>query len=141
MNRRGWTITGAGIVTVLAGLALHGGKLLEVAKGSWLFLLALSDTAPLGLASFLLALALGVLSRPFLLRYLPAMPCHSSREFVIDASALLTGVLVMYLQLRTLNGALLGLLAGFAAPLVARCLAAVWALTLRATVGEPHVDP
>ena len=72
-----------------------------------------------------LALALGVVSRPFLLRYLPAMPCRASRDFVIDASALVIGFGVMFGQLRTLSGALLGLLAGFAAPLVARGIAAV----------------
>ncbi len=128
MNRTGWTITWAGIAAAVTLLATNGAALLEVVAGVWLFLLKLSDTAPLGLASFLLALGLGVLSRPFLLRYLPPMPCHSSREFVIDTAALVIGVGVMFGQLRTLNGALLGLLAGFAAPLVARGIAALWNL-------------
>lgn len=125
---KGWKITSTAVIAVLGAVALNGGKPVEVATGAWLFLLNLSKTAPLGLSSFLLALALAVASRPFLLRYLPAMPCHASREFVIDTVALLTGFAVMFGQLRTLNGALLGLLAGFAAPLVARGIAALWGL-------------
>lgn len=132
MERKGWTITTAGVVAILGAIALNGGKLVEVATGAWLFLLKLSETAPLGLSSFLLALALGVASRPFLLHYLPPMPCKASRDFVIDASALLIGLGVMFAQLRTLNGALLGLLAGFAAPLVAKAIGAAFGLAKRA---------
>lgn len=137
MNSKGWTITSTGIIAVLGAIALNGAKLLEFADGTRLFLLKLSATAPLGVVSFLLALALGVLSRPFLLRYLPAMPCHASREFVIDSLALVTGVVVMVAQLRTLNGVLLGLLAGFAAPLVARGLGALWGMWTRRQHGAP----
>lgn len=131
MEKKGWTITSATVIAVLGAIALNGGKLVEVATGAWLFLLKLSETAPLGLSSFLLALALGVASRPFLLHYLPAMPCKASREFVIDLSALVIGVGVMFAQLRTLNGLLLGLLAGFAAPMLARALSALFGLTRR----------
>lgn len=128
MDRKGWTITSASLIAVIGALALNGGKLIEVATGVWLFLLKLSDTAPLGLSSFLLALSLSVVSRPFLLRYLPAMPCRASRDFLIDLAALLIGFGVMFGQLRTLDGALLGLLAGFAAPLVARGLASLFGM-------------
>ncbi len=130
MNRTS-TITAAGFAAVLAAIALNGARILEVASGAWLFLLNLSATAPLGLVSFLLALALGVASRPFFLHYLPPMPCKASRDFVIDASALVIGVGVMFAQLRTLNGLLLGLLAGFAAPLIAKALGALFGLTRR----------
>lgn len=128
MDRKGWTITGASIGAAVGLIVANGAKLLEIGQGTWLFLLNLSETAPLGLSSFLLALALAVASRPFLLSYLPAMPCHVSRDFVIDTAALVIGFGVMYGQLRTLNGALLGLLAGFAAPLVARGLSALWGM-------------
>lgn len=123
------TITWSGIAAAAALIAANGAKVIEVALGVWLFLLKLTETAPLGLASFALALALGVASRPFLLRYLPATPCRTSRDFIVDASALVIGLGVMFVQLRTLNGALLGLLAGFAAPLVARAIGALLGLT------------
>ncbi len=128
---KGWTITSATAIAILGAIAMNGGKLVEVATGAWLFLLKLSETAPMGLSSFLLALALGVASRPFLLHYLPPMPCKASRDFVIDASALVIGCGVMFGQLRTLNGLLLGLLAGFAAPLIAKALGALFGLTRR----------
>ncbi len=130
MNRTN-TITTAGVIALLGAIALNGSKLLEVATGGWLFLLNLSSTAPMGLVSFLLALGVGIASRPFLLHYLPPMPCKASRDFVIDVFALALGVGVMFAQLRTLNGLLLGLLAGFAAPLVAKGLGALFGLTRR----------
>lgn len=117
------TLTLSTFVAVVTLIAANGSKLLEVGNGAWLFLRTLSETAPLGLWSFLIALGLGVLSRPYLVRYMPPCPAQPvRREFVIDAVAWLIGVGVMYGQLRTLNGALLGLLAGFAAPMVAKGL-------------------
>lgn len=135
MNK-GSTITWTTIAAAVTLLAANGGKLLELGKGAWLFLISLSQTAPLGLASFALALGLGVVSRPFLLRYLPAAPCHASRDFVIDMLAVLTGIAVMVVQLRTLNGFLLGLLAGFAAPLVAKGLGVLFAWIGRGMSGS-----
>ena len=45
MERKGWTITTAGVVAILGAIVLNGGKLVEVATGAWLFLLKLSETA------------------------------------------------------------------------------------------------
>jgi len=125
------TFTSAGFIALFAAIALNGSKVIEVALGAWLFLLNLSETAPLGLSSFLLALSLAIVSRPFLLRYVPAWRCPASRDFVIDSAALAIGFGVMFGQLRTLDGALLGILAGFAAPLLAKGLAAVFGLVWR----------
>ena len=129
MDKKGWTITWAGIGAALAVLATNGGKLVEVAMGAWLFLLKLSDTAPLGLASFGLALSLGILSRPPLQKYLPPCPQHPTRrEAAIDLPAVLIGAAVMFVQLRTLNGALLGILAGLLAPQLAKVIAVLWGI-------------
>lgn len=126
------TITWAGVAAAIALLAANGGKLLEVATGAVLFLHNLSATAPLGTWSFFLALGLGVLSRPYLVRYVPPCPGRPERrEFLIDAAAWVIGVGVMFGQLRTLNGALLGLLAGFAAPMVAKAIGVLFGLTRR----------
>lgn len=118
-----WAITWTGVVAAITLIAANGKQMLEVVVGTWAFLERLSETAPLGVWSFALALSLGVLSRPFLVKYFPALPRAKTRDFLIDVSALVIGLGVMYGQLRTLDGALLGLMAGFAAPLLAQGLA------------------
>lgn len=122
------TFTSAGFIAIFAAVALNGKQVIEVALGAWLFLINISQSAPMGLSSFLLALALAIVSRPFLQRYTPTWKCPASRDFVIDFAALAIGFGVMYGQLRTLNGALLGILAGFAAPLISKGLGAGLAL-------------
>ena len=132
MDRKGWTITWAGIAAAVTLLATNGTTLLEVAKGTWLFLVTLSDTAPLGLTSFLLAVSLAMLVRPMLKKYLPPLPENPSqrdvtrRDAAVDFPAVVLGALVMFLQLRTLNGALLGIMAGLLAPQLAKLIAVLW---------------
>lgn len=129
MEAKGKTITLTTITAIVALVVANGAKLLEVAEGTWLFLVKLSDTAPLGLASFGLALSLGILSRPPLQKYLPPCPKHPTRrEAAIDLSAAVIGAVVMFAQLRTLNGALLGILAGLLAPQLAKVIAVLWGI-------------
>lgn len=129
MERKGWTITTASVIAVLGAIALNGAKLLEVMNGLWLFLGKLTDTAPMGLWSFTLALALGLLARPALQKYLPPCPDHlTRREGAIDLSGIVIGFVVMYAQLPTFYGVLLGILVGLLAPQVAKWIAVVWGL-------------
>jgi hypothetical protein len=126
-------ISAAGLLVLLAA---NGAALVAAAGGAWTFLLTLAHTAPLGLSSFALALALGIAVQPFLRKWLPDLGCHASREFLIESAALTIGILVMWGQLRTLGGLLLGILAGLMAPYAQKGLAAVGGLLYRAYVGE-----
>jgi hypothetical protein len=126
-------ISAAGLLVLLA---TNGAALVGAAGGAWTFLLTLAHTAPLGLSSFLLALALGIAVQPFLRKWLPDLRCHASREFLIESAALAIGIGVMWGQLRTLSGLLLGILAGLFAPYAQKGLAAGFALLSQAYVGE-----
>ena len=132
MERRGWTITSASIIAVLGAIALNGTKLLEVINGLWLFLGKLTASAPMGMWSFSLALALGLLARPMLQKYLPPCSEHPTRrEGAIDLSGIIIGFVVMYAQLPTFYGVLLGILIGLLAPQMAKWIAVLWGLCAR----------
>jgi hypothetical protein len=129
---------GVSLAGLIVLLATNGAALVNAALGAWQFLLTLADTAPLGLSSFVLALALAVAAQPFVRKWIaPRVACLASREFVIESAALVIAIAVMWIQTRDLSGLLLGILAGFAAPYVQKALAALGALAYRAYVGEP----
>lgn len=133
-----WTKStlGVSVAGLIVLLATHGTALAEALTKLWLVMLRFSDSAPLGLSSFLLALGIAVVSQPFLRRWMPALRCPMSRDFLIDAAALAIGLAVMLAQVRDLFGWLLGILAGFAAPLVFKGLAALVGLAWRALQKE-----
>jgi hypothetical protein len=136
MNNFFKSMLGISLAGFLVLLASNGAALVDAAGGAWTFLLTLAHTAPLGLSSFVLALALGIAAQPFLRKWLPALQCHASREFIVESVALAIGIAVMWVQLRSLSGLLLGILAGLLAPYVQKGFAAVAGLLYRAYVGE-----
>jgi hypothetical protein len=125
----------AGFVVLLA---TYGKQLAESINALWILTLEASKSAPMGLVSFMIALGLATLSRWFLRKWVPDLKCPLSRDFIIDAAALVMGVTVVWLQMQggdaldRLNALWIGLAAGLFAPLLYNGLAAVFGLLGRA---------
>lgn len=117
---------GLSAAALLVLWATNGKAFIASIHAAWLFLLALSSDAPLGLGAFVLALALAVVVMLFLRRHLP-VDTHA-RALLIDLAGLLAGWGVMWVLMPTTFGTLLGLLAGFASPVVGRAFTAAAAL-------------
>lgn len=132
MNNKAAAVGSASITTLLILFAMHGKGAGEALMGLWLVLAAFTKDAPLGLVSFLLALALAMGFAPFLRKWLPGKESNPElRRFAIDLGPIVVGVVVMWLQLRTLPGLMSGILAGLAAPPLQKGLSALWALAGR----------
>lgn len=125
MNKWVTSTFGISLAGLFALIALHGKAAAEAIQAFALFGVNLLKDAPLGMVGFFLSVALAVAVQPFLRKWLPAMPCHWSREFVVETVALLVGFGVMFSQMPGLMGALLGLLAGLMAPYIHKGIAAV----------------
>ena len=129
---------GVGFAGFIVLLAQYGEKLALAIKALWILTLEASQDAPLGLSAFFIALGLAVLSRWFLRKWVPHLKCPLSRDFIIDAAALLTGITVVWLQMQgagpiaRLNALWIGLAAGLSAPLLYNFLAALGGLAGRA---------
>ncbi len=134
MNRWVHSVFGLSLAGLLVLLATHGPALIGVFGDAWALLLRVLAEAPAGLLSFALALTLAVVAQPWLRGALPVMRCELSREFLIESAALAIGFGVMWLQRPTLTGALLGGLAGLAAPYVQKGLTATFRLSQRAAL-------
>lgn len=128
MNKWLQSTLGVSAAALMVLLASNGKALVEALEAAWLFLMKLVETAPMGLASFAMALTMAVLAQAFIARLADQLKCASSREVVKSAVSLLFGFAVMYLQLPTVKGALLGLLAGFAGPFAFQAVAALCGL-------------
>lgn len=117
-------ISAAGL---LALVALHGKAFIASLEAAFLFLFKLAHDAPLGVGSFALALSLAVVAQAFVARFI-VVRCARSRDLIVAMLGLVIGTGVMWIQLHTLDGLLLGLLAGFMSPFAYLTLAAVASL-------------
>lgn len=131
--KAGWIAAATALVTLLAA---NGKALAESAHAIWLFLISLSSDAPLGLSSALLALGISCGVQAFLRYHWRATTSAAWRTFAVDSLGVGIALGVMWLQLRTMNGALLGVMVGFMAPWVSRGVAAGACLSWRAATGR-----
>lgn len=129
MNKWFQSTIGISIAGMIVLLANSGKGFFDALWAAFLFLTKLADAAPLGLASFFLASALAVIIQAFVHRFTRDLPCPRSGDFCLAIIALAVGTGVMWLQLHTLNGLLLGLLAGFSAPFLYQGLSTLWNLS------------
>lgn len=137
MNKKFLSWFGASGLAVLIAVAANGKNLVAALEAAFLFMVTLADKAPLGLGSFALASALAVAAQAFLHKFASQLfPCSKSRDALYALAGFGIACSVMFLQLRTLNGLLLGLLAGFASPFLYQLTGGAWSLL----VGPP-VDP
>lgn len=96
-------------------------KLWENVEGAWLFLLKLTETAPLSVWTFVVAAILPAV----LVRYLHRFPCMPRWEraygkpsvaWGVETIALIAGIGISYLPWQTLPGLLIGICAGLLSP-------------------------
>lgn len=140
MNNWVKSTLGVSLGGIFVLIATNGDAFFKSISAGWLFLLQLTEEAPLGLSSFLLAFALAVATQPFLRRYLPQMEDDIARAFLIDSAAIVIGVAVMWLQMRTLDALLLGMLAGFTAPWAYRGICAAITLAVTTAAARPKQE-
>jgi hypothetical protein len=82
----------------------------------WLFLLRITETAPIGVWSFLIAAILPACFAPWLRRGLPPTWHSKSRDFIVETAALVAGIALAWLPWQTLPGLLVGIMGGFMSP-------------------------
>lgn len=131
------SIGGVSLAGMFVLLATYGKQLAEAGMALWMFVLDAGRTAPLGVASFFVAIALAVSSRYFLRKWLPDLKCPLSRDFLVDATAVVIGLVTVWVQMldvapvERIKALWIGAMAGFIAPHVYNGLAAIGGLLTR----------
>lgn len=120
--------------------------ILNTLTGTWKFLLLMTSTAPLGVWSFLIAAIFPVVFMAWLNRAVPKDWQPQLRDFLLQTAGIAAGILLAWLPWPTLHGFLVGIMAGFLSPYLARCATAVACLGYRvaykrALGHEPEAQP
>lgn len=140
-----WVKSGIGVSVagLIVLIATYGTQLAEALLALWLLMIQMTDSAPLGLASFFLALSLATASRWFLCKWVPAFDGEPrARDFLIDTAALVIGISITLVQMWSggpqarLSALWLGIGAGLVAPIIYNGLSAAIALGVRALRSE-----
>jgi hypothetical protein len=104
---------------------------IEALNGSWKFLLLLTQTAPIGVWSFVLAAVFPAVFLPWLKQATPKTWHAESRDFMLQTVAIFTGIALAWLPWRTLPGFLTGLMAGFMSPYLSKGACAIYGVVYR----------
>lgn len=123
-------LTGVSLGGAIVLFALYGEKFWVQANAAWIFLIKLTETAPLGLAAFFASWTLSTMLVITLRRWVPPMRNENGRRFLIEGLGLLGAIFTAWIQMRgpassTFDGVLFGILAGFMAPMTATGLFAI----------------
>lgn len=106
-------------------------NILQTIEGVWFFLLRITESAPIGVWSFLIAVVVPVCLVARVRQALPRDWHPTSRDAIVETAALAVGILLAWLPWQTLNGALVGIVAGLASPYIAKCWQALWGIVIR----------
>lgn len=132
MSAKGAVGISAGAVIVL--IATNGEKFFSSLQAGWVFILNITSQMPLGLASFLLAWALGLSIMASLRRWIPEPKrqdyMHLRMGFIELASSV-AAFFAVWMQDKTLLGLMLGIVAGLSVSILYRALAAAGSTVLR----------
>ncbi len=104
---------------------------IEMLMGLWKFLILMTSTAPLGVWSFLIAVIFPAIFPRWLDRRLPDEWHRASRDVIVETIALVFGILLAWLPWQTLNGFLVGIMAGFMSPYLTKVWLAGWGIIFR----------
>ncbi len=114
--------TGVSLGGLFVLFALHGEAFWRGALQAWQFLLAITTTAPIGLASFFMALGLSTMLCIALKRSAAWSANAHARGFWIETIVGIAAMAISWLQLPGKGGIMIGLFAGFMAPYLAKAI-------------------
>lgn len=98
---------------------------LQALDGAWKFLILITQTAPAGVWSFVIAAVFPAIALPWLKKGTPKNWHPASRDFILETIALVAGIALAWLPWQTLQGLLVGIMAGFASPYLCKGVLAV----------------
>lgn len=130
MKRRATWLTGGLVLSIFTAIAANGSQFIEAIQAGYMFLKLVSHDKDWGVGSGTLVLVLCTLAVAFLRRWLPDAswyPAHA-RTFLIETTALVLGLGLMWLIGRAAVPLMVGTVAGLAAPYLYRLIA--WACCL-----------
>jgi hypothetical protein len=104
---------------------------LTTIEGVWLFMLRITETAPLGFWTFFIAAVVPATLTPRLSRALPESWHPASRGFIVETVALIAGIGLAWLPWQTLPGALVGIMGGLLSPYLTKAWMAAWGVIFR----------
>ena len=143
MNDRLKATFGVGFAGFIALFALHGDAFLKALGALPAVLQVFAEKLPLGVWSFFLALALAGFSYEFAVRWLPCRADGRRPYFAAETVGLVVGVAVTTVLQgaaappAVLKAVMLGILAGYAAPWIAKGIESIVVMRRCGTGGKP----
>lgn len=127
MSKAASSLAGVSLTAVVVMIASNGEKFSAALAALWQFLIMVTTKTPAGLASFLLAWALGLLVMYSLRKWLPQGKESAMHIPIvgIEAAGSLAGLVAFWSQTPTLLGLLVAMVTGLSVPLMYRVIAGI----------------